>query len=394
MRIIAWLFQKNDGQKKTNDNGLVGKTSLITRFMYDTFDNTYQVRPIPALPWISRASSSALPSQATIGIDFLSKTMYLEDKTVRLQLWDTAGQEASFETFYDAEQVQPPEAADEPRPDDEWWEHEETYVLDPPTPPPSAIVPPSPMPSASSSSVISVGSFGASSLVTSSSAPASSVDEPEERLERLIAPPLSFSLDARRASLVSSDNDSSDSESDDECSPSPDRSSTNLLLIKRPRTATGPLRSILRTKGSYKRRYARHVRFAEEPAVVVEIHKTLYPTPHESRPYPTPNHSTEPVVVLRDFQRPPVLQKLRRLAQDFAPLYYGDMLRLAIGKFSFGDDLPKYVEDFVEWVGKTRFPDPATGEMTKLSWMDRRWLLPVVEQTWGVHIKYFPGIAL
>ncbi|OZJ05499.1 GTP-binding protein ryh1 [Bifiguratus adelaidae] len=50
----------------------VGKTSLITRFMYDTFDAQYQ---------------------ATIGIDFLSKTMYLEDRTVRLQLWDTAGQE-------------------------------------------------------------------------------------------------------------------------------------------------------------------------------------------------------------------------------------------------------------------------------------------------------------
>ncbi|EDQ88847.1 uncharacterized protein MONBRDRAFT_32662 [Monosiga brevicollis MX1] len=32
-------------------------------------------------------------TQATIGIDFLSKTMYLEDRTVRLQLWDTAGQE-------------------------------------------------------------------------------------------------------------------------------------------------------------------------------------------------------------------------------------------------------------------------------------------------------------
>lgn len=31
--------------------------------------------------------------QATIGIDFVSKTMYLEDRTVRLQLWDTAGQE-------------------------------------------------------------------------------------------------------------------------------------------------------------------------------------------------------------------------------------------------------------------------------------------------------------
>uniref|UniRef100_A0A8C6EP14 Rab6 n=1 Tax=Marmota marmota marmota TaxID=9994 RepID=A0A8C6EP14_MARMA len=38
----------------------VGKTSLITRFMNDSFDNTYQ---------------------ATIGIDFLSKIMYLEDPT-------------------------------------------------------------------------------------------------------------------------------------------------------------------------------------------------------------------------------------------------------------------------------------------------------------------------
>merc|ERR1711871_947490 len=49
-----------------------GKTCIINRFMYDSFDKLYQ---------------------ATIGIDFLSKTMYLEDRTVRLQLWDTAGQE-------------------------------------------------------------------------------------------------------------------------------------------------------------------------------------------------------------------------------------------------------------------------------------------------------------
>ncbi|CAG9813391.1 unnamed protein product [Phaedon cochleariae] len=40
--------------------------------MYDNFDANYQ---------------------ATIGIDFLSKTVYLEDKAIRLQLWDTAGQE-------------------------------------------------------------------------------------------------------------------------------------------------------------------------------------------------------------------------------------------------------------------------------------------------------------
>ncbi|XP_019634613.1 PREDICTED: ras-related protein Rab6-like [Branchiostoma belcheri] len=39
------------------------------------------------------ARPSPFPPQATIGIDFLSKTMYLEDRTVRLQLWDTAGQE-------------------------------------------------------------------------------------------------------------------------------------------------------------------------------------------------------------------------------------------------------------------------------------------------------------
>ena len=50
----------------------VGKTSIITRFLNDSFDDSYQ---------------------ATIGIDFESKIVYLEDRTVRLQLWDTAGQE-------------------------------------------------------------------------------------------------------------------------------------------------------------------------------------------------------------------------------------------------------------------------------------------------------------
>ncbi len=29
----------------------------------------------------------------TVGIDFLSKTMYVDDKTIKLHLWDTAGQE-------------------------------------------------------------------------------------------------------------------------------------------------------------------------------------------------------------------------------------------------------------------------------------------------------------
>ncbi|KAL7832562.1 hypothetical protein SRHO_G00295800 [Serrasalmus rhombeus] len=71
------ILMKHDSPARIREHPLhdcasVGKTSLITRFMYDSFDNTYQ---------------------ATIGIDFLSKTMYLEDRTVRLQLWDTAGQE-------------------------------------------------------------------------------------------------------------------------------------------------------------------------------------------------------------------------------------------------------------------------------------------------------------
>ncbi len=57
--------------------------------MYDTFDNTYQ---------------------ATIGIDFLSKTMYLEDRTVRLQLWDTAGQ-VNNPPFRISSHIHPPDFA-------------------------------------------------------------------------------------------------------------------------------------------------------------------------------------------------------------------------------------------------------------------------------------------
>ena len=51
----------------------VGKTSLINRFLNDTFDNVYR---------------------ATIGIDFMTKRVYREDKKfVSFQIWDTAGQE-------------------------------------------------------------------------------------------------------------------------------------------------------------------------------------------------------------------------------------------------------------------------------------------------------------
>ena len=46
----------------------VGKTSVVTRFLHDAFDESYQ---------------------ATIGVDFLAKTLYCNDQTVRLQIWDT-----------------------------------------------------------------------------------------------------------------------------------------------------------------------------------------------------------------------------------------------------------------------------------------------------------------
>ena len=51
----------------------VGKTSLIIRFLHDSFDTIHR---------------------ATIGIDFMTKTVCRDDqKTIRLELWDTAGQE-------------------------------------------------------------------------------------------------------------------------------------------------------------------------------------------------------------------------------------------------------------------------------------------------------------
>ncbi len=65
--IIDWCFSESKVVRQVLGSGIlrrlvlrrwrtsVGKTSLITRFMYDSFDNTYQ---------------------ATIGIDFLSKVSY------------------------------------------------------------------------------------------------------------------------------------------------------------------------------------------------------------------------------------------------------------------------------------------------------------------------------
>ncbi|RCN45010.1 Ras family protein [Ancylostoma caninum] len=50
----------------------VGKTAIITRFV----DNYWMDRAIP-----------------TIGVDFTGRTVNVDGRPVRIQIWDTAGQE-------------------------------------------------------------------------------------------------------------------------------------------------------------------------------------------------------------------------------------------------------------------------------------------------------------
>ena len=53
-------------------NSGVGKSSILNRYMHQTFKESYK---------------------CTIGVDFLMKSLEINGKTVKLQLWDTAGQE-------------------------------------------------------------------------------------------------------------------------------------------------------------------------------------------------------------------------------------------------------------------------------------------------------------
>ena len=50
----------------------VGKSSILTRFVRDSFDNN---------------------PNSTIGVDFIVKTIQRDDKTFKIHFWDTAGQE-------------------------------------------------------------------------------------------------------------------------------------------------------------------------------------------------------------------------------------------------------------------------------------------------------------
>lgn len=50
----------------------VGKTSLIHRLVHNTFDSNYS---------------------ETIGVDFLTKTIFKDNQVLKVEFWDTAGQE-------------------------------------------------------------------------------------------------------------------------------------------------------------------------------------------------------------------------------------------------------------------------------------------------------------
>lgn len=51
----------------------VGKTSLVRQYVYNNYGDNYNT---------------------TIGVDFSCKSVFVENKMIRIQIWDTAGQEA------------------------------------------------------------------------------------------------------------------------------------------------------------------------------------------------------------------------------------------------------------------------------------------------------------
>ena len=60
-------------REEINNNLVVGKSNIISRYTYNRFLPEHEI---------------------TIGCEFMSKNVMYEDRSIRIQLWDTAGQEA------------------------------------------------------------------------------------------------------------------------------------------------------------------------------------------------------------------------------------------------------------------------------------------------------------
>jgi Ras-related protein Rab-11A len=57
----------------------VGKSQLLARFARNEF---------------------SLDSKATVGVEFQTRTLTIDQKTIKAQIWDTAGQERCFVNFF------------------------------------------------------------------------------------------------------------------------------------------------------------------------------------------------------------------------------------------------------------------------------------------------------
>jgi len=71
---ITETFEREDNSIKiviVGDSG-VGKSNILTRFTNDDFNQE---------------------SKATVGVDLASRTLKIDDKTIKLHIWDSAGQE-------------------------------------------------------------------------------------------------------------------------------------------------------------------------------------------------------------------------------------------------------------------------------------------------------------
>ena len=66
----------------------VGKTSIMNRFISDEFFEEYDV-----ILLYKYKINNNLKIQATIGVDFATKMIEFRDNTIKLQIWDSAGQE-------------------------------------------------------------------------------------------------------------------------------------------------------------------------------------------------------------------------------------------------------------------------------------------------------------